>query len=44
MENEPELQRDFLKKMQKIAHQKTIKVKNFAKRYGLIFAIFLRNI
>ncbi len=34
-ENEPELKPEFVKKMQEIAKQKSIKVDNFAERYGL---------
>ncbi|MEK6900146.1 MAG: DUF2683 family protein, partial [Nanoarchaeota archaeon] len=34
-ENEPELKPEFVKKMQEIAKQKSIKVDNFAQRYGL---------
>ena len=33
--NEPELKPEFIKKMEQIKKQKTIKVDNFAKRYGL---------
>ncbi|MBT4446734.1 DUF2683 family protein [archaeon] len=32
--NEPELQPDFIKKMQKIKKQKSIKVDSFEKRYA----------
>jgi len=32
---EPELKPEFIEKMTKIAKQKSIKVNNFAKRYGL---------
>ena len=35
MEGEPELRADFIEKMKKIEKQKSIKVDNFAKRYGL---------
>jgi len=34
-ENEPELRPEFIKKMKKIRNQKSIRVANFAKRYGL---------
>lgn len=34
-ENEPELRPDFVEKMKKIRKEKSIKVKDFAKRYGL---------
>jgi hypothetical protein len=34
-ENEPELRPEFLQKMEEIKKQKSIKVDNFAKRYGL---------
>lgn len=34
-ENEPELRPDFIKKMQEIGKQKSIRVDDFAKRYGL---------
>jgi len=34
-ENEPELRPEFIKKMEEIQNQKTIRVDNFAKRYGL---------
>ncbi len=34
-ENEPELKPEFLKKMEEIHKQKSIKVNDFAKRYGL---------
>ena len=33
-ENEPELKPEFIKKMQEIAKQKSIKVKDFAQRYA----------
>lgn len=34
-ENEPELRPEFIKKMKEIGRQKSIRVDNFAKRYGL---------
>ena len=34
-ENEPELKPEFIKKMQKTKKQKSIRVDDFAKRYGL---------
>lgn len=34
-EQEPELKPEFIAKMEKIRKQKTIKVKNFAARYGI---------
>ena len=34
-EDEPELRADFIEKMQKIEKQKSIRVKDFAARYGL---------
>ena len=34
MEAEPELKPEFVQKMQKIMKQKSIKVDNFAQRYG----------
>jgi len=34
-EDEPELRADFIEKIRKIEKQKSIKVKDFAKRYGL---------
>ena len=34
-ENEPELRPEFIEKMEKIQKQKTIRVDNFAERYGL---------
>ena len=34
-ENEPELRPDFIKKIKEIHQQKSIPVKDFAKRYGL---------
>ena len=34
-ENEPELRPDFIEKMKLIEKQKSIQVKDFAKRYGL---------
>ena len=34
-ENEPDLRPDFLNKMKKIEKQKSIKVDDFSKRYGL---------
>jgi len=34
-ENEPELRSDFVQKMNQIQKQKSIKVDDFAKRYGL---------
>ena len=34
-EDEPELQPEFIEKMKKIQKQKSIHVKDFAKRYGL---------
>ena len=42
-ENEPELRPDFVKKMQKIRKQKSIKVNDFAKRYGLSENVQSRN-
>lgn len=33
--NEPELKPEFIKKMEEIKKQKSIKVDNFAERYGL---------
>lgn len=35
-ENEPELRPEFIKKMEEIQKQKSIRVDDFAKRYGLI--------
>ena len=35
IENEPELRPEFIKKINEIKKQKSIRVKNFAKRYGL---------
>ena len=35
-ENEPELRPEFVEKMRKIQKQKSIKVNNFAERYGLV--------
>ena len=35
VEDEPELKPEFIEKMKKIQKQKSIKVKDFAKRYGL---------
>ena len=35
MENEPELRPEFIAKMKKIEKQKSIRVDDFAKRYGL---------
>ncbi len=35
MENEPALKVEFIEKMKQIEKQKSIKVDNFAKRYGL---------
>ena len=37
-ENEPELRPEFIQKMEEIQKQKTIKVDDFAKRYGLTSA------
>jgi hypothetical protein len=34
-ENEPELRPEFIEKIKKIKKQKSIRVKSFAKRYGL---------
>ncbi|MEK6938222.1 MAG: DUF2683 family protein [Nanoarchaeota archaeon] len=34
-ENEPELRPEFIQKMEEIKKQKSIKVDDFAKRYGL---------
>lgn len=34
-ENEPELRPDFINKIKKIEKQKSIKVNDFSKRYGL---------
>jgi len=34
-ENEPELRPEFIERMKRIQKQKSIKVKDFAKRYGL---------
>jgi len=34
-ENEPELRPDFIKKMEDIKNQKSIRVDDFTKRYGL---------
>ena len=34
-ENEPELKPEFIKKMQNIKKEKSIRVDDFAKRYGL---------
>ena len=34
-ENEPELRPEFIKKIKQIEKQKSIRVNNFAKRYGL---------
>ena len=34
-ENEPELRPEFIKKFNEIQKKKTIKVDNFAKRYGI---------
>ena len=34
-QNEPELRPDFIEKMKRIQKQKSIKVKDFAKRYSL---------
>ncbi len=34
-EDEPELKSDFIKKMEEIKKQRSIKVDNFAQRYGL---------
>jgi len=34
-ENDPELRPDFIAKMRKIQKQKSIKVEDFGKRYGL---------
>lgn len=35
VEDEPELRPDFVEKMRKIEKQKSIRVKDFAERYGL---------
>lgn len=35
-ENEPELRPEFIKKMEEVQKQKSIRVDDFAKRYGLI--------
>ncbi|MBI3032984.1 DUF2683 family protein [Candidatus Woesearchaeota archaeon] len=35
IENEPELRPEFIKKMEEIKKQKSIKVDDFARRYGL---------
>ena len=35
-ENEPELKPEFIKKMEEIQKQKSIKVDDFAKRYGVV--------
>lgn len=35
-EGEPELRPEFIEKMRKIQKQRSIKVNNFAKRYGLV--------
>ena len=35
MENEPELKPEFVKKMKEIENQKSIRVDDFSKRYGL---------
>ncbi|MCL5011279.1 MAG: DUF2683 family protein [Candidatus Marsarchaeota archaeon] len=35
-ENEPELRLEFIKKMKQIEKQKSVRVKDFAKRYGLV--------
>ncbi|MBW2984443.1 DUF2683 family protein [Candidatus Woesearchaeota archaeon] len=35
VENEPELKPEFIKKIKQIQKQKSIRVKDFAKRYGL---------
>lgn len=34
-ENEPELRPEFVKKLEQIKQQKSIRIDNFAKRYGL---------
>jgi hypothetical protein len=34
-ENEPELRPEFVEKMKKVRKEKSIRVKDFAKRYGL---------
>lgn len=34
-QNEPELKPEFIKKIKQIEKQKSVRVKNFAKRYGL---------
>lgn len=34
-ENEPELKPEFIEKMKRISRQKSIRVDDFAKRYGL---------
>jgi len=35
IENEPELKPEFIEKMKQVEKQKSIRVKDFAKRYGL---------
>ena len=35
-EGEPELRPEFVEKMRKIQKQKSVKVNNFAERYGLV--------
>ena len=35
MENEPELKPEFIEKIKKIEKQKSIRVKDFGKKYGL---------
>ena len=40
-ENEPELRPEFIKKIQEIKKQKSIKVRDFAKRYGI--NVWFRN-
>lgn len=35
MENEPELRPEFIEKMKRISKQKSIRVKDFAEKYGL---------
>jgi len=35
IKNEPELRPEFIKKIQEIKKQKNIKVRDFAKRYGI---------
>ena len=35
-ENEPELRSEFIERMKKISKQRSVRVDNFEKRYGLI--------